>query len=78
MKIQSYFLTGSILALTLASLTPSGLVTLILTDTHPSGPLTPPVLHNLTIRGVGGGFTRTATVTLLVGGTQTYLPLILK
>lgn len=60
------------------SLTPSGLVTLILTDTHPSGPLTPPVLHNLTITGAGGGFTRTATVSLLVGGTRAYLPVILK
>ncbi len=66
------------LSLLPGSLTPSGLVTLILTDTHPSGPLTPPVLHNLTITGAGGGFTRTATVSLLVGGTQTYLPLILK
>ncbi len=60
------------------SLTPSGLVTLILTDTHPSGLPISPVLHNLTITGVGGGFSQPATISLLVGGAKTYLPVILK
>jgi hypothetical protein len=60
------------------SLTPPGPVTLILTDTHPSGPLIPGVWHNLLVTAAGGGFTRTAAVGLLVGGTRTYLPVILK
>jgi hypothetical protein len=60
------------------SFTPPGQATLTVTDTHASGPLVPGVWHNLLITGVGGGFTRTATVNLLVGGTRTYLPLILK
>ncbi len=59
------------------SLTPPGPATLILTDTH-SGPLVPGVWHNLLVTAVGGGFTRTTTVSLLVGGTRTYLPVILK
>jgi hypothetical protein len=36
------------------------------------------VWHNLLVTAAGGGFTRTAAVGLLVGGTRTYLPVILK
>lgn len=60
------------------SLTPPGLATLILTDTHPTGPLIPGVWHNLPVTAAGGDITRTAAVGLLVGGTRTYLPVILK
>ncbi|GAB4462389.1 MAG: hypothetical protein Fur0044_53870 [Anaerolineae bacterium] len=60
------------------SLTPPGPATFILTDTHPSGSLVPGVWHNLLVTATGGGFTRTATVSLLVGGTRTYLPIIQK
>lgn len=64
--------------LSATSLTPPGLVTITLTDTHPSGPLVPGVWHTLSVIATGGDITRTAAVDLLVGGTQTYLPTILK
>jgi hypothetical protein len=60
------------------SLTPPGQVTLTLTDTHVISPLIPGVWHNLLVTATGGGFTHTTTVSLLVGGTRNYLPLILK
>jgi hypothetical protein len=61
-----------------ASLTPPGQVTLIVTDTHPAGPLLPGIWYSLPITGTGGGLTQTASASLLVGGTQTYLPVILR
>jgi hypothetical protein len=54
----------------------SGLLTL--TDTHPAGPLLPGLWYSVPITAAGGGLTQTATVGLLVGGTRTYLPVILK
>ncbi len=60
------------------SLTPPGPATLTLTDTHVISPLIPGVWHNLLVTATGGGFTRTATVSLLVGGARAYLPVILK
>lgn len=60
------------------SLTPPGPATLTLTDTHVISPLIPGVWHNLLVTAAGGGFTRTATVSLLVGGARAYLPVILK
>jgi hypothetical protein len=59
------------------SLTPPGQATLILTDTHLSEPL-PGLWHTLLITATGGGFTRTTSISLLVGATRTYLPVILK
>ena len=52
-------------------------VTLVLTDTH-SGTLMPGLWYNVPITATGGGFTRTATAGLLVGGARVYLPVILK
>jgi hypothetical protein len=61
-----------------ASLTPPGQVTLIVTDTHPAGPLLPGIWYSLPITGTGGGLTQTASASLLVGGARTYLPVILR
>jgi hypothetical protein len=66
------------LNLSTTSLNPPNQATFILTDTHASGPLIPGVWHNIPVVATGGGFTRTVIVNLLVGGTRTHLPLILK
>ena len=58
--------------------TPTAQATLIVTDAHPAGPLIPGLVYNLPLTATGGGLTRTSTAILLVGGTRTYLPLILK
>jgi hypothetical protein len=55
-----------------------GEVTLTLTDLHASGSLTSGLFYSAPITATGGGFTRTATVSLLVGGVRIYLPVILK
>lgn len=60
------------------SLTPPGQATLTLTDTHPPGPLVPGLVYLVPVTASGGGLTRTTSVTLLVGGTRVYQPLILK
>jgi len=52
-------------------------VILTITDQH-SGPLVPGVWYNIPVIATGGGITRTTTVNLLVGGTRTHLPIILK
>lgn len=70
--------TGPQVSLSPGSLTPPGSVTLTLTDTHPAGHPIPGYWYNVLIKATGGGVTRTTTVNLLVGGTQTYLPVILK
>jgi hypothetical protein len=70
--------TGPQVDLSPGSLTPPGSVTFTLTDTHPAGHPVPGYWYNVLISATGGGFTRTTAVSLLVGGTQTYLPLILK
>jgi hypothetical protein len=67
-----------LLALAPSTLTPPGNATLTLTDTHPAGPLLPGLWYNIPLVATGGGFTRTATLTLLVGGDRVYLPVILK
>jgi hypothetical protein len=59
-------------------ITPPGQATLTITDLHAPGPLVPGAFYSLPIVASGGGITRTTTVNLLVGGTQTYLPLIRK
>jgi hypothetical protein len=70
--------TGPQVGLSPGSLTPPGSVTLTLTDTHPAGHPVPGYWYNVLISATGGGFTRTVAVNLLVGGTDTYLPTILK
>jgi hypothetical protein len=69
---------GLTLKLSAASISPAGQVTLAVTDTHPVGPLTPGILYTLPISATGSGVTQTTTVKLLVGGTQVYLPVIVK
>jgi hypothetical protein len=63
------------LAPTLISL--PGAVTLTMTDTH-IGPLAPGLWYSVPVTASGGSVVKTATLGLLVGGTRTYLPVILK
>jgi len=60
------------------NISPTNASILTLTDTHPGGPLLPGVWYTILITATGGGFTKTTTVDLLVGGSKTYLPVILK
>jgi hypothetical protein len=61
-------------------ITPPALITMTVTDQHMPmpDPLIPGEWYNIPVVVSGGGFTRTATVNLLVGGAKTYLPLIRK
>ncbi|NJN97991.1 MAG: hypothetical protein HC875_29895 [Anaerolineales bacterium] len=43
-----------------------------------AGPVLPGQWYNIPVITTGGGFTRTATISLLIGGTRTYLPVIRK
>ena len=63
--------------LTPTRVTLPGSATLVLTDTHPTGPLLPGLFHSLPITASGAGYTQTITITLLVGGDSQYLPGIL-
>ncbi len=64
----------------------SSQATLTITDSHPStgsgqatgSTLLPGLWHTVPVTGTGGGFTRTTSVGLLVGGTHVYLPMVLK
>jgi hypothetical protein len=60
------------------SVTPPGQATLIVTDTHPTGPLVPGQWFSIPITGTGGGLTQTVSASLLVGGVPVNLPVILK
>jgi hypothetical protein len=60
------------------SLAPGGSVTLTLTDSHTGTTLLPGLWYTTPITGIGGGFTQTASVHLLVGGASIYLPVVFK
>ncbi len=60
-----------------STFTPPYQVTLNITDNVP-GPSLPGQWYNFPVIATGGGITRTTTVGLLIGGTRTHLPLILK
>lgn len=60
-----------------STFTPPGQITLTVTDSH-VGSLLPGAWYTIPISASDGGITRTTKVSLLVGGTRTYLPLILK
>ncbi|GIK42221.1 MAG: hypothetical protein BroJett011_60540 [Chloroflexota bacterium] len=60
------------------TLTPPDQTTLTVTDTHPTGPLVPGQFYTIPLLATDGLLTQTVNVTLLVGGTQNYLPLIVK
>ncbi|MCP4538175.1 MAG: hypothetical protein GY832_13625 [Chloroflexi bacterium] len=49
---------------------------LTLTSTHNASLLLPGIFMHIPITATGGGFTRTATIHLLVGGMSLYLPII--
>ena len=51
--------------------------TLTVTDTH-TGTLELGLGYMITVTGVGGGFTQTTGVRLLVGGARLYLPLVMR
>ncbi len=57
------------------SLSPSGQATLTVTSTH-SPPLIPGLWYTLSITATGPSATETTSLSLLVGGSQVYLPLI--
>ncbi len=57
-------------------LTPPGQATLTVTDSSPAGPSLPGAWRTLTVSATGGGKTRSTSVKLLVGGAQTFLPLV--
>jgi hypothetical protein len=59
------------------AITPPGQATLTVTDTH-TGTLPSGLWYTLPITASAGGLTQTASVGLLVGGVQIYLPLIIK
>jgi hypothetical protein len=66
------------LSLAPTTFTASGQANLTLTDTHPPGPLLPGIHYTIPLTATGGGLTQTTSVSLLVGGTRTYLPVVLK
>jgi hypothetical protein len=57
-----------------AVITPPGVVTLSVTDTHPSG--SPAVWYTIPITATGGATTHYTSVGLLVGGPKVYLPIV--
>jgi hypothetical protein len=59
-------------------LAPGMTATLILTHTHPGQPVVPGVIYTVPVTGTGGGFLRSATVGLLVGGVRHHLPLVMR
>lgn len=63
---------------TSSTFSPPGQVTLTITDLHLPGQLIPGAWYAIPATASGGGFTRTITMNLLVGGTRSYLPTILK
>jgi hypothetical protein len=68
---------NSTVSLLPTAFTSSGQATLTITDLHASNPV-PGLFYNLPIVATGGSVTRTVTVSLLVGGNKTYLPIVLK
>jgi hypothetical protein len=62
---------------TSSTFTPPGQITLTITDLTPGPPL-PGQWYNIPVVATGGGITRTSSVNLLVGGSDAYLPVILK
>jgi hypothetical protein len=59
-----------------AVVAPDAVGNLTVTDTHVGSVLVPGLRYTLPITGIGGGFTQTTNVNLLVGGGRVYLPLI--
>jgi hypothetical protein len=66
-----------VLGLNPTAVDPPGQAWLTITDTH-TGPLLPGVWYTIPITATGGGVTQTTDVQLLVGGTRTYLPIVLR
>jgi hypothetical protein len=66
------------ISLSTNTINPPGQATLTVTDLHPSGSLFPGPSYNILITATDGDITRTTTVSLLVGGVDTHLPVILK
>jgi hypothetical protein len=60
------------------TLTPPDQTTLTVTDIHPAGQQRPGQFYTIPLIATDGTLTQTISVSLLVGGTQTYLPVILK
>ena len=60
-----------------AAVTPPGQAVLTVRDLH-TGPLPAPISHTIPVTGTGTGFNQSVQVTVLVGGSLVYLPLILR
>jgi hypothetical protein len=63
------------ISLSPAVITPPGIVTLIVTDTHPSGTS---AWYTIPITAMGGDITHVTNVGLLVGGERVFLPIVRK
>ncbi len=66
------------LSLTPTTFTTSGQASLVLTDTHSGEPPVPGLWYDLPITGTSDDLERSISIGLLIGGTQTYLPLVMK
>lgn len=71
------FADGLTTSLDPTTLIPPGQATLTITDTHPA-PQYPGIWYNLLVFGKGGGYDYGIGVYLLVGGSQIFLPTVVK
>ena len=60
-----------------AAVAPPGQAVLTVRDLH-AGPLPAPISHTIAVTGTGPGFNKSVQVTVLVGGSLVYLPLMLR
>ena len=60
-----------------AAVAPPGQSVLTVRDLH-AAPLPAPISHTILVTGTGTGFNQSVQVTVLVGGSLVYLPLILR
>jgi hypothetical protein len=69
---------GLIVAVDPLQMSAGQVATLTVTDTHTGLSLLPGLRHSIPITAAGGGFTRTTSVGLLVGGAHLYLPAVMR
>jgi len=66
------------LSLAPTAIIPLGQTTLTVTDCHTGTMLLPGLWYTIPTTATGGGFTQTANISLMIGGTRVYLPLIMR
>jgi FG-GAP-like repeat len=69
---------GPLIDISTPTVTLPATVTMTVTDQHPAGPLTPGVAYTIELQAQAGSVTRTASVTVLVGGERVALPFIAR